>query len=59
MSFRLTNALIVFINLMNGILIYFLDFFLIVYIDDILVYTKSKEEHVSHLCLVLGILMEK
>ena len=44
-SFGLNNALIAFINLMNRVCKPFLDQFVIVFINDILVYSKSKEEH--------------
>ena len=53
MSFGLTNAPAYFINLMNKVFMEFLDKFVVVFIDDILVYSKSEEEHKEHLCLVL------
>ena len=56
MSFGLTNAPAVFMNLMNDVFRPFLDLFIIVFIDDILVYSKSEEEHAEHLRTVLGIL---
>nr|GEV25333.1 hypothetical protein [Tanacetum cinerariifolium] len=49
MPFGLTNALAVFIDLMNRIFHKYLDKFIIVFIDDILVYFKTKEEHEEHL----------
>ena len=45
MSFGLTNALTAFMDLMNRIFKPFLDKFIIVFIDDILVHSKSEEEH--------------
>jgi hypothetical protein len=54
--FGLTNALAVFMCLMNGIFINYLDKFFIVLLDDILIYSKSEEEHEHHLRLVLQVL---
>ena len=53
MSFGLTNAPTVFMEVMNRMLHEYLDVFVVVFIDDILVYTKSEEEHERHLNLVL------
>jgi hypothetical protein len=58
MSFGLTNAPAYFMNLMNKVFMEFLDKFVIVFIDDILIYSKSKEEHATHLKLVLETLRE-
>jgi len=55
MSFRSTNAPTSFMSLMNVVFKLFLDFFVIV-LDNILIYSKSKEEHVKKLLYVLGIL---
>jgi hypothetical protein len=44
--------------LMNGIFINYLDKFVIVFLDDILIYYKSEEEHEHHLILVLQVLRE-
>jgi hypothetical protein len=56
MSFGLTNALAAFMEAMNRMLHEFLDDFVVVFLDDILIYSKTKEEHERHLRLVLGAL---
>ncbi|XP_038882392.1 uncharacterized mitochondrial protein AtMg00860-like [Benincasa hispida] len=53
MSFGLTNALAVFMDLMNRVFKEFLDTFVIVFIDDILIYSKTEAEHEEHLQKVL------
>ena len=53
MSFGLTNAPTTFMRLMNSIFHEYLDKFVIIYIDDILVYSKTEDEHAEHLRLVL------
>ncbi|GJX20283.1 putative nucleotidyltransferase, ribonuclease H [Tanacetum coccineum] len=58
MPFGLTNAPVVFMDLMNRVFHEFLDKFVIVFIDDILVFSKSKEEHEEHLRTVLQILRQ-
>nr|GEV76960.1 hypothetical protein [Tanacetum cinerariifolium] len=58
MPFGLTNALAVFMDLMNRIFHEYLDKFVIVFINDILVYSKTKEEHEEHLHIVLGTLRQ-
>src|SRR3954469_22585933 len=58
MSFGLTNAASYFMNMMNKVFMEFLDKFVVVFIDDILVYSKSKEEHEGHLRLILEKLRE-
>ena len=58
MSFGLTNAPAYFMNMMNKVFMEFLDKFIVVFIDDILVYSKNEEEYKEHLRLVLGKLRE-
>jgi hypothetical protein len=53
MSFGLTNAPTYFMYLMNKVFMEYLDKFVMVFIDDILVYSKNEEEHEEHLRLVL------
>nr|GFC44081.1 RNA-directed DNA polymerase homolog [Tanacetum cinerariifolium] len=59
MPFSLTNAPAVFMDLMNRIFHEYLDKFVIVFIDDILVYSKYEEEHEQHLRIMLEILRQK
>ena len=58
MSFGLTNAPAAFMDLMNRVFRPSVDQFVVVFIDDILVYSKSMEEHVYHLRTVLQTLRE-
>jgi hypothetical protein len=58
MSFRLTNAPAYFMYLMNKVFMEYLDKFVMVFIDDILVYSRSDEEHEEHLHLALQKLRE-
>ena len=58
MSFGLTNAPAAFMDLMNRVFRPFLDRFVIVFIDDILVYSKSEDEHAKHLRFMLQTLRD-
>lgn len=58
MSFELTNAHAYFIYMMNKVFMEFLDKFMVVFIDDIFVYSQNKEEHKEHLILVLQMLRD-
>jgi hypothetical protein len=57
-SFGLSNTPVVFMYLMNGVFRDYLDTFVIVFLDDILVYSKSEVEHEQHLRMVLQVLRE-
>ena len=59
MQFGLTNAPTTFMDLMNRVFRPYLDQFVIVFIDDILVYSKNEQEHEQHLRIVLQTLREK
>ncbi|WRX12322.1 Reverse transcriptase domain - like 10 [Theobroma cacao] len=59
MPFGLTNAPAVFMDLMNRVFHPYLDKFVIVFIDDILVYSKNDDEHAVHLRIVLQTLRER
>ncbi|KAL5559060.1 hypothetical protein UlMin_035271 [Ulmus minor] len=58
MPFGLTNAPTAFMDLMNRVFQAYLDKFVIVFIDDILVYSRGQEEHANHLRMVLQTLVE-
>ncbi|KAL8125862.1 hypothetical protein AgCh_013241 [Apium graveolens] len=59
MSFGLTNAPAAFMDLMNRVFKKYLDKCVIVFIDDILIYSRTEAEHVEHLRIALGILKEE
>ena len=58
MPFGLTNASIAFMDLMNRVFQPYLDQFVVVFIDDILVYSRDEQEHEQHLKIVLQTLRE-
>ena len=58
MSFGVTNAPTTFMNLISRVFKQYLDLFVIVFIDDILIYSRSEEEHASHLRVVLQTLKD-
>ena len=59
MSFGFTNAIAAFIDLMNRVFRPYVDQFVVVFIDDILVYLKDRENHESHLRVVLKTLRKE
>jgi hypothetical protein len=59
MPFGLCNAPVAFMRVMNDVLRHFLDDCVIVYLDDILIFRKSREEHVKHAKQVLDVLRKE
>nr|GEU40075.1 putative reverse transcriptase domain-containing protein [Tanacetum cinerariifolium] len=59
MPFGLTNALVVFMNLMNPVCKPYLDKFVVVFIDDILIYSRNQQEHDEHVKSILEVLKKE
>nr|GEX03845.1 putative reverse transcriptase domain-containing protein [Tanacetum cinerariifolium] len=59
MTFGLTNAPAVFMDLMNRVCKSYLDKFVIAFIDDIVIYSRNKEEHANHLMIILKLLRKE
>ena len=58
MPFELTNALATFMDLMHRVFQPYLDRFVVVFFDNILIYSKFEEEHEGHLRIVLQVLRD-
>jgi hypothetical protein len=59
MQFGLTSAPSVFMDLMNRVFYKYLDQFVVVFVDDILIYSANRQEHEEHLKMVMEVLREK
>ena len=59
MPFVLTNAPAAFMDLMNRVFLSYVDRFVVVFVDDILVYSKDREDHDTHLRVVLETLIKE
>ena len=58
MSFGLTNAPTTFMDLLNRVFRKYLDLFVIFFIDDILIYSTSENDHIRHLRIILQVLKD-
>ena len=59
MSFKLTNAPLAFMDLMNRVFKLYLVLFIIIFITEMLIYSRNGEEHASHLRIVLQTLKDR
>lgn len=59
MPFRVINVIVIFMDYMNIIFQPYMDQFVVIFIDDILIYSRYPQEHAEHSRIVLSVLQEK